>query len=426
MEKDKSEGSSLWLMHKDIPVCEIEITRYKNRVKQVENYDLLPFPAKKDINLLWEWLDDRAIPETRDGVKGFIPEDLLIGDTYTYMFHNLGLSLTDCYWIKPPWEEHTWKEINFFENDFPVDHNLSKHTPDATLKGDLPKKWVIGDNRERILIKGNHLPSSQQSLNEKFASLVCGKQQAVPYVEYETIPYSFHTFFPETDNEICCFSENFIKDDSMEFICAYDLFQLEKSKGSMSNYSRFVNACEKVELDRKEVKDFLSFQIMLDFLLTNTDRRFNNFGIIRDTETLKPISMAPIYDTGSCLFWNIWNRNRPVFIEGMMDKIRVHSFVKWEDRLLKYVEDKNCLDLSKLPTDQEMYDIFSEGGVLPEERISFIMQCFHTKARMIDRLQEKQAVMKYDATRQEILPLNSLPEDSEGKDSEESEEEERE
>lgn len=404
-------------------------------IGNIFNKEYLPLPAQKSSHYLYEWIEDRSVPITRHGVKSLLKEEQTI-NTGIYMLDNLGLSLTDCYWLVPAGKENLkWNDVNLFYNDFSSamilsntndvkqiynSTKFSKYTPDATLKGDLKKKWIIRDNGTRMLLKGNFGVGCQQSLNEKFASLVCRKQQAVPYVEYETIPFSFTE---EDSDAICCISENFIKDDSKEFVCAYDLLQSEKEKGSISSYQQFVNACEKVELDRKEVKDFLSFQIMLDYLLTNTDRHFNNFGIIRDTETLKPISMAPIYDTGSCLFWN---RNRPVFIEGMMDKIRVHSFVKWEDRLLKYVEDKNCLNLSKLPTDQEMYDIFSEGGVLPEERISFIMQCFHEKARMIDRMQEKQALMKYDMTRQKIIPLNSSSENSVFRGEEISEEEERE
>lgn len=43
---------------------------------------------------------------------------------------------------------------------------------------------------------------------------------------------------------------------------------------------------------------FLEYQI-----LTNTDRHLNNFGVLRDTHTLKSIGMAPIFDSGNSIFW---------------------------------------------------------------------------------------------------------------------------
>lgn len=38
-----------------------------------------------------------------------------------YLLHNLGLSLTDYYWIKPVDSALRWKDVNLFENDFRED-----------------------------------------------------------------------------------------------------------------------------------------------------------------------------------------------------------------------------------------------------------------------------------------------------------------
>ena len=40
---------------------------------------------------------------------------------------------------------------------------------------------------------------------------------------------------------------------------------------------------------------------ILDYLLLNEDRHLNNFGIIRDVNTLKWIDLAPIFDNGQSL-----------------------------------------------------------------------------------------------------------------------------
>jgi hypothetical protein len=96
--------------------------------------------------------------------------------------------------------------------------------------------------------------------------------------------------------------------------------------------------------------------------------------------------MAPIYDSGSCLFWN---RENPVFFAGMMDKVKTHSFLKYEDRMLRYVKDPFCLDLGVLPTAEELWQIYSEGNVLSQRRIDFITRCYQAKIESIDRLQTK-------------------------------------
>ena len=40
---------------------------------------------------------------------------------------------------------------------------------------------------------------------------------------------------------------------------------------------------------------------ILDYIMLNEDRHLNNFGIIRDVQTLNWIGTAPIFDTGESL-----------------------------------------------------------------------------------------------------------------------------
>lgn len=41
--------------------------------------------------------------------------------------------------------------------------------------------------------------------------------------------------------------------------------------------------------------------LVLDYIIANEDRHFNNFGALRNAETLEWLGMAPIYDSGSSL-----------------------------------------------------------------------------------------------------------------------------
>ena len=48
----------------------------------------------------------------------------------------------------------------------------------------------------------------------------------------------------------------------------------------------------------------MDYQIMSDFLLTNTDRHLLNLGVLRDPVSLQFICPAPIFDTGNAMFFN--------------------------------------------------------------------------------------------------------------------------
>ena len=50
-----------------------------------------------------------------------------------------------------------------------------------------------------------------------------------------------------------------------------------------------------------DVVQFLDRMLVLDYIIANEDRHLNNFGAIRNAETLEWLGMAPIYDSGSSL-----------------------------------------------------------------------------------------------------------------------------
>ena len=52
------------------------------------------------------------------------------------------------------------------------------------------------------------------------------------------------------------------------------------------------------------MQEFLSHMIICDTLLSNTDRHFRNFGLIRNVDTLE-CRPAPIFDSGNCLWFDV-------------------------------------------------------------------------------------------------------------------------
>ncbi len=381
------------LMHKDSPVAGLVFDNDGNVNSISEKYDksLMPLSAQRDKYNLKQWLKDRAIPKTRDGLSHLLATNN-VRSSEVFLLDNLGLSLNDCYWLKPFNSELTWGDVNLFENDFAPSEYLSEMntdslnqrlnlSPNSSLQGELKKKWFINETGKRIMVKGNYGENCQQSLNEEFATLVNTMQGShFPFVSYTVRPYSFE----DVSQAFCCFSKNFITSDKEEFIPAWEVFNYTRYEKHKGTYNQFLENCESLGLDSKEVASFLSYQILLDYIISNTDRHLNNFGVIRDTETLKLIRMCPIYDCGNSMFWD----QRTLKANPKeLDKLETCSFNKKERELLRYVDDFNSFDISKLPDDNAIYNIYSKDKNISDEKIEQMIKCLKYKKSVIEKRQ---------------------------------------
>lgn len=63
-----------------------------------------------------------------------------------------------------------------------------------------------------------------------------------------------------------------------------------------SVYQHFVNCCKALGI--KDVVPFLDRMIVLDYLIANEDRHLNNFGVLRNAETLE-WSASPRFTTAA-------------------------------------------------------------------------------------------------------------------------------
>ena len=105
-------------------------------------------------------------------------------------------------------------------------------------------------------------------------------------------------------------------------------------------------------MKEEEFDRFMDYEIMTDYLLSNTDRHMNNISIIRDPDTLEILGMAPIYDSGNSMFYNIpYEQLDKVHL----DEINTHSFIQKEIKLLSYVKDRNIVDINKAEMDFSLY-----------------------------------------------------------------------
>jgi hypothetical protein len=339
------------LKHKDIDVIEVELDEigYIADFGKILNFEHLPIGSviknTLDKHTIKEWWKGRTIPASRERLKDFLdkfdmhfPQELLE--------KSFGLSLSDQYWICPIKEDLKWKDINFFQNDFSEDvgnilfgsidlddeaniNAVSLISPDNTSDGMLKKKWKI-INGKRCLIKGGNT-FNQEVANEVLASMICDKL-GIPYTKY---------WLEKLDGKYYCACEDFITPDT-ELVTAWHIKSLIKKDNSISDYDSFIKKCEELEI--KDIRLRIDQMLVLDFIIANIDRHYNNFGLIRDVNTLKWLGFVPIYDSGS----SMWSNNTTIEINPTSDKIESKPFRKFQNKQIELVRDFSWLDLSKL------------------------------------------------------------------------------
>ncbi len=336
------------LMHKRIKVASIELddaTGFIQKIGEIYASDHFPVgvPFRNGIAdraSLNEWWTERSIPASRSGIREAL-ETLEISNTKMLLIRCYGLSLSDQYWIKPEGSDLSWDDINFFTNSFSDDigdvlfgaakkaNELNFSSPDNTSDGFLKKRWKIIDGK-RCLVKGGSNPFRQQPFNEVIASKIMARL-GIPHVPYNL------TWNNNAPYSIC---EDFI-DENTELIPAWRIMMVKKKENNVSVYQHFVNCCELLGITG--VVDFLNSMITLDYIIANEDRHLNNFGAVRNAETLEWLGLAPIYDSGSSLGYDK--------LSGQMKSekdVGCKPFKNHHIEQLKLVKSFNWLDLSKL------------------------------------------------------------------------------
>lgn len=111
--------------------------------------------------------------------------------------------------------------------------------------------------------------------------------------------------------------------------------------------------------------------IVLDYIIANEDRHLNNFGLLRNAETLEWLGFAPIFDSGSSLGYD----KVAAQIRAGRD-ITCKPFKKHHDEQLKLVSSFDWIDFEKLKDIESMItEVLSDeknGEFVDESRVSAI------------------------------------------------------
>ncbi len=368
------------LMHKNIIVAKLDIdddTGFINKVYEVVEPDHFPIGAyikgMVEKNVLNDWWVDRSIPASRSGVTKAL-DVLGVQSTKALLVKCFGLSLSDQYWIKPDDKDLEWKDINFFDNVFSEDIGnvlLGKAgkspkfdfcSPDNTSDGCLKKQWKIIDG-ERCLIKGGSAPFMQQPFNEVIATRI------MEILDIPHVPYTL-TWDDGKPYSIC---KDFITRDT-ELVSAWRIMKTEKQYPSISVYQHYCNCSKKLGISN--IQQLLDKMIVLDYIIANEDRHQNNFGLIRNADTLEFIGVAPIFDSGSSLGYDKLTSQ----IENGTD-IECKPFKKTHEQQLQLVTSFDWIGFDKLQCiDEIVQNTFKDAGEYADaSRINAIINSIQTR-----------------------------------------------
>lgn len=374
------------LMHKQIPVAELELDTASGVIVSIGRvHDKAHVPVGISVRgenidrcALNEWWRGRAIPASRSGIRDALLE-LKISDTQLLLEKCLGFSLSDQYWICPKGSALRWEQVNFFENPFSEDLGnilfgkgmdsdcISLMSPDNTSDGWLKKKWAIIDGK-RCLVKGGSGATQQEPYNEVLASQIMERLH-IPHVAYSLLieddyPYS-----------VC---EDFITSDT-ELISAWHIMQTAKKANHVSVYRHYLDCCERLGIPNVVVAT--NQMLVLDYLIVNEDRHLNNFGAVRRADTLEYVGVAPIYDSGTSLWFD-----KPLGLINTGTKVVCKPFKSSHEEQIKLVTDFDWLDFSALSgLDEELREIVRGSLFVDDARCEALCIGLNHRIKLLEK-----------------------------------------
>lgn len=373
------------IKHDDVDVCIISfnIDFRIEKVVQVLNDEHLPpyilSSKEKNIYKYDEWFGGRTVSPNREGIQEILKK-YNARNARELLLKNYALSLYDHYWVCPENENIKWKEINFFENKFKEEagnillgngssKGANELTPESSSGGNLPKKWEWKNGGTYLIKKGSG-QYQQEPFNEAIVSKIM-KMLGISGVEY----------FCELKKGVPqCRCKNMLSGND-ELIHAWDIVHEMKLKED--KYDSFIKLVKNKGI--KNIGIDIDKMLVLDFIIANTDRHFNNIGFLRDVQTLKYKCLAPIYDSGNSLWYDknaeeiIGTRNIPC-----------KPFKSYHHEQIKKVKHFDWFNRKALSgIDSVIYEGLAENQKIPQSKKDAIVKKVNLRINALEKMKQK-------------------------------------
>lgn len=368
-------------MHKRIAAADLELDEVTGSIRKIGRIfasEHLPPGIPMDQGsadraaLNERWMD-RSIPASRSGIREAM-EILEIPSPQALLPRCYGLSLSDQYWICPKDTRLRWEDINFFTNTFSDDI------------GDV--LFGVRKKADGLNFSSPDNPFRQQPFNEVIASGIMERLD-ISHVPY-TLLWDQHAPY-----SVC---ENFVTKDT-ELIPAWRIYKTQKKDNSTSVYQHFVMCCEALGIEG--AVPFLNRMMALDYMIANEDRHFNNFGVLRDAQSLEWLGFAPIYDSGSSLGYD---KMAGQILTGK--EVLCKPFKNHHKEQLALVSDLSWIRFDRLSDIQElMKEVFSAGEAadyIGKDRLGAIVRTTQQRIEDLSRLAGSHLPVQAASTKDDV------------------------
>lgn len=318
------------------------------------------------------WLKSRTVPKNRGYVEVLLASmNLAENDLIGILNVCKGLSLNDSYWVVEDGFNGKFSEYNLYDNKFLTALSLIAYTgygsvkakgftssPEFTTNGMLRKGWRRLDGNIYLYKGGTEGASNagKEPFSEFYAAEIANVM-GLNHINYTLSRWK---------KSICSVCELFTsKDVSYVPIWRFGEFK------TIIDVSNFLKS-----LGEDFYNDFVDMMIF-DALIYNTDRHQNNFGLLVDSHTNKPISLAPIFDNGLGLF--------PYAVEN--DFKNISSYAKTRDSAFgisfdeiakEYITDRQKTKLRKV---LDFNFTLDKNYNLPSKRVKTLEKFVRERAR---------------------------------------------
>ena len=379
------------LMNKNTSVLAFDYDTVRHeatRITRIESLAHAPFGmvdrhgevSKRELNYWWR---HRAIPASRAQISRLL-DNLKLESTLVLAEKSFGLSLSDCYWINDEDDPKNWADINFFDNDFSDDlgfltlgqdsagsspsspdyARVDLSSPNSTLGGDLLKKWKIVDGK-RVLLKAGVGAFNQEPYNEVAATDLHARLMGPG----EYTPYRLFA----DGRRIYSACDNLLGPDE-ELVAAWDVIRNVKQPNNLSDLAFLVKRYEDLGLDGDMVMEQLAKMFACDFVTANRDRHYRNFGVVRNVETLAVTRLAPVFDSGSCLWSDAELLEAPIDFEYQAKPFKLRG-MRPADQVKLFTGHFDWLDASKLEGYPErVAELLGSNPNIPESRVRTVVK----------------------------------------------------
>jgi len=381
------------LKHRENDIAEFKVEKISNNVDYLKIFDeeFSPVNSKESegsqLVSFNGWLTNRCMPNSRDGIER-LKKKYKLDSIKEIMFLLYGLSLSDHYWIDREPFNNKWKDINLFENRYSETigkilfdkkiklvndiadtlKEFGNRNPDITTGGSLKKYWKYNEkDNKSYLIKGGSRPDLQEPFNEYYAHLLLNE------LKFKHTPYHLEKDGDEYASVCPC-----IADINNEMISAVDIqrkYRIEK------NYEGFVGLGKKNGC--VNFQDDVNQMLVLDYLIDNIDRHWNNFGILRNSQTGSWAGLIPVFDNG----YSLWNKD---FVDSRILSESM-SFANSNEECVKMININNYV--RELP---DLVEIFDEAFGLygNTDRKDAIRKGLRERMDIIKNFMEAELVLK--------------------------------